>query len=152
VERSRARPWCGAEGSELLCAKAAASGGEGGSDGRAGVGGGAAAALATGLDASKENGVAALLRLQAIMVATVRQSFSIPRTDLSLLVEFARTSNSVEGPDPPPHRMLCIIIKAIEPFFYVVLSAIFLGVAFVISSPFVVVYENPIFIIKMISI
>jgi len=70
VERSRARPGCGAEGSELLCAKAAASGGEGGSDGRAGVGGGAAAALATGLDASKENGVAALLRLKAIMEAT----------------------------------------------------------------------------------
>ena len=91
-------------------------------------------------------------RLQAIMVATVRQSFSIPRTDLSLLVEFARTSNSVEGPDPPPHRMLCIIIKAIEPFFSVVLSGIFLGVAFVISSPFVVVYENPIFMIKIISI
>ena len=43
-------------------------------------------------------------------------------------------------------------IKAMEPFFSVVLSAIFLGVAFVISSPFVVVYENPIFIIKMISI
>jgi len=120
--------------------------------GGAGVGSGAVAALAAGLDAAKEDGVTVLLQLQAIMVATVRQSFSIPRTDLSLLVEFARTSNSVEGPDPPPHRMLCIIIKAIEPFFYVVLSAIFLGVAFVISSPFVVVYENPIFIIKMISI
>ena len=67
----------------------------GGGDGRAagggaGVGGGAAAALAAGLDAAKEDGVAALLRLQAIMVATVRQSFSIPRKDLSLLVEFAR--------------------------------------------------------------
>ena len=104
----------------------------GGGDGRAagggaGVGGGAAAALAAGLDAAKEDGVTVLLRLQAIMVATVRQSFSIPRKDLSLLVEFARTSNSVEGPDPPPHRMLCIINKAIEPFFSVVLSAIFLG-------------------------
>ena len=74
MERSRARPWCGAEGS----------------DGRAGVGGGAAAALATGLDASKENGVAALLRLKAIMEATVRQSPFIPHSDLSLFVEFAR--------------------------------------------------------------
>ena len=120
--------------------------------GGAGVGSGAVAALAAGLDAAKEDGITVLLQLQAIMVATVRQSFSIPRTDLSLLVEFSRTSNSVEGPDPPPHRMLCIIIKAIEPFFSVVLSAIFLGVAFVISSPFVVVYENHIFMIKIISI
>ena len=93
AERSHARPWHGAEGSELLCAKPAASSGEGGGDRRAagigvGVGGGAAAALAAGLDTAKEDGVAALLWLKAIMEATVRQSPSIPLPDL--LVEFAR--------------------------------------------------------------
>ncbi|XP_039854242.1 uncharacterized protein LOC120712507 isoform X2 [Panicum virgatum] len=75
AERSHARPWHGAEGSELLCAKPAASSGEGGGDRRAagigvGVSGGAAAALAAGLDAAKEDGVAALLWLKAIMEAT----------------------------------------------------------------------------------
>ena len=93
AERSHARPWHGAEGSELLCAKPAASSGEGGGDRRAagvgvGVSGGGAAALAAGLDTAKEDGVAALLRLKAIMEAMVRQSPSIPRPDL--LVEFAR--------------------------------------------------------------
>ena len=47
-----------------------------------------AAALAAGREAAKEDGVAALLRLKAIMEATVRQSPSIPLPDL--LVEFAR--------------------------------------------------------------
>ena len=49
-----------------------------------------AAALAAGREAAKEDGVAALLRLKAIMEARVRQSPSIPRPNLSLLVEFAR--------------------------------------------------------------
>ncbi|KAG2593283.1 hypothetical protein PVAP13_5NG110343 [Panicum virgatum] len=40
--------------------------------GDAGVGGGAAAALAAWLDTAKEDGVTALLRLQAIMVATMK--------------------------------------------------------------------------------
>jgi hypothetical protein len=49
-----------------------------------------AAALAAGLEAAKEDGVAALLRLKAIMEARVRQSPSVPRSNLSLLVQFAR--------------------------------------------------------------
>jgi len=55
-------------------AKPDASSGEGGGDRRAagvgvGVSGGGAAALAAGLDTAKEDGVAALLRLKAIMEA-----------------------------------------------------------------------------------
>ena len=58
-------------------AKPDASSGEGGGDRRAagvgaGVSGGGAAALAAGLDTAKEDGVAALLRLKAIMEARVR--------------------------------------------------------------------------------